>query len=112
MNAATKCDGTIDAPFAGVWSSNPKNNNLCMYWDAAKPPQTAKADAWGGNIQVRYGTGVGGDKTINFNDLLGPNAVNISQLKAVGEASKASLAAWAAAMMLAASALFLWRRKA
>ena len=54
VNPATKCDGAIDAPFAGVWSSNPNANNLCMYWDAAEAAANG-TPAWGGNIQVRYG---------------------------------------------------------
>lgn len=110
VNAGTKCDGTIDAPFAGSWSAKPSANNLCLYWDAKKPAKVSPY--WGGNIQVRYGTGVGGDKTINFNQLLGPNAVSISQLSAVAEANGFSLAATAAAMILAAAALFVWRRSA
>lgn len=110
VNPATRCDGTIDAPFAGVWSSNPSANDLCMYWDAQKPG--AVTPVWGGNIQVRYGTGVGGDKTINFNDLVIPTAVNVSLLKATAEGNRGSLAAVAGAMLLGAAALFVWRRGA
>ncbi len=108
VNPATRCDGTIDAPFAGVWSSNPKNNNLCLYWDAEKPPLTVPS--WGGNIQVRYGTGSGGDKTINFNQLLTPTAVNLSALAARADANGLPLAAGAGALLLAAAAVILWRR--
>ncbi len=103
VNTDLNCDGTQDAAFANA-------GDLCMYWGAVKP--AAITPAWGGNIQVRYGTGAGGDKTINFNQLLGPNAVSVSQLKAVAEASSSSFAAWAGAMLLAAAALFLWRRAA
>ena len=109
VDPATACDGTIDAPFAGIWSANPTSNNLCLYWDAEKP--SASGPLWGGNVQVRYGTGVGGDKTINFNNLLVPTAVNISSLKAT-VATDGSALAWAGAMLLAAAALFLWRRGA
>lgn len=110
VNAATKCDGTIDAPFLGVWSSNPTSNNLCMYWDAQKPAKVSPY--WGGNIQVRYGTGVGGDKTINFNQLLGPNAVSVSRLAATADGLRGSLVAWAMGLVLVGAAVFVWRRKA
>jgi hypothetical protein len=111
VDPLTKCDGTIDAPFAGVWSSNPSANNLCLYWDAQKPANVAPY--WGGNIQVRYGVSAqsGGDKTINFNTLLGPNAVSMSSISAVAEANSASLAMWAGALGLAAAALWLWRKR-
>ena len=105
----TKCDETVDAPFVGLWSSNPQNNNLCIYWEAQKPPPVTPK--WKGNIQARFGDGQGGDKTINFGDLLGPNAVSMSSLGAVAEANSGTLAAWAGAMLLAAAALYLWRRR-
>ena len=59
VNTDLDCDGTQDATFA---SAGP----LCMYWAAPKPPFAVPY--WGGNIQVRYGTGQGGDKTINFGE--------------------------------------------
>lgn len=107
----TACDETNDPPFAGVWDSNPQKNNLCLYWEAVKPPVTPANQAWGGNIQVRYGTLSGGDKTINFGALKGPNAVNLTTVAAVAEANGASLAVWAGAMGLAALGLWVWRRK-
>ncbi len=107
VNAATKCDNTIDAPFAGLWSSNPQKNDLCMYWDAQKPPLTTPA--WVGNLQARYSTSGGGDKTLNFN-LFTPTAVNLSALAARADASGFPLAAGAAALFLAAAAVVLWRR--
>lgn len=69
VNTDLNCDGTQDTNFATA-------GDLCMYWGGVKPPATQPV--WGGNIQVRYGVGVGGDKTINFNQLLGPNAVVLS----------------------------------
>lgn len=70
------CDGTMDAPFAAEWNANPTTNNLCLYWEAQKPPN--QTPFWKGNFQVRYGTGAGGEKTINFSDkFLGPNAVGL-----------------------------------
>ena len=77
--------------------------------EAQKPPPVTPK--WSGNIQVRFGDGQGGDKTINFGDLLGPNAVSMSSLGAVAEANSGTLAAWAGAMLLAAAALYLWRRR-
>jgi hypothetical protein len=107
----TSCDNAIDPPFAGVWSSNPQNNDLCLYWDAKKPANAPPF--WGGNIQVRYGASSsnGGDKTINFNTLRGPNAVSMSSLAATAEANSGTLAAWAGAMLLAAAAMWLWRKQ-
>ena len=61
------CDGTIDPPFAPA-------GGLCMYWAASKPPSTPPF--WSGNLQVRVNDG-GGDKTLSFNDLRGPNAVSM-----------------------------------
>ena len=105
------CDGTIDPPFDTVYNSNQNNNDLCLYWDAKKPANAPPF--WGGNIQVRYGASGsnGGDKTINFNTLLGPNAVNLSSIAANAEANSGSLFAWAGAMLLAAAALWLWRKQ-
>jgi hypothetical protein len=61
------CDGTIDPPFAPA-------GGLCMYWAATKPPSTLPV--WSGNLQVRINDG-GGDKTLNSNELRGPNAVTV-----------------------------------
>jgi hypothetical protein len=105
INTDLACDGTMDEPYATEWA----NGNLCLYWEAEKPANIQPV--WGGNIQVRYGTGVGGDKTINFNQLRGPNAVSMSSIAATAEANSGTLAAWAGAMLLAAVALFLWRRQ-
>lgn len=111
INTDLACDGTMDEPFASLWSSNPQNNNLCLYWEAVKPPANV-TPRWNGNFQVRYGAGAGGDKTINFSDqFLGPNAVSVRALAATAEANSGSLAAWAAAMLLGAAALYLWRRR-
>ena len=63
------CDGTIDPPFAPA-------GGLCMYWAASKPPSTPPV--WSGNLQVRVNDG-GGDKTLNFNELRGPNAVGVQR---------------------------------
>ncbi|MCU0509782.1 MAG: hypothetical protein MUC34_15620 [Anaerolineae bacterium] len=108
LTVDTNCDGTVDEPFAS------NLNDLCLYWEAVKPPKTPANQAWGGNIQVRYRADndtSGGDKTINFNELLGPNAVSMASLGAVAEANSASLAMWAGAMGLAAAALWLWRKR-
>lgn len=103
INTDLACDGTQDEPFATEWQAG----NLCMYWEAVKPP----AKGWNGNFQVRYGTGSGGDKTINFKDTFyGPNAVSMSSLTAVADANRGSLAALAGGMLLAALGLFVWRR--
>jgi LPXTG-motif cell wall-anchored protein len=102
VNTDLDCDGTQDTQFATA-------GQLCMYWGAVKPPATQPV--WGGNIQARYGTGQGGDKTLNFNQLLGPNAVSMSSFGAVAEANSASLAMWAGAMLLGAAALWLWRKR-
>ena len=107
----TNCDGTVDEPFLSA-GAGAGADNLCMYWEAEKPPVTNPV--WGGNIQVRYRADndtSGGDKTINFNELAGPNAVSVRTLAATAEANSGSLIAWAVAMLLAAAALFVWRRR-
>lgn len=103
INTDLNCDGTQDEPFATEWQAG----NMCLYWEAAKPTQPG----WLGNLQVRYGASEGGDKTLNFKDsFLGPNAVNLSSLRAVAEVDRSSLAATAGGMLLAAVGLFIWRR--
>lgn len=100
------CDNAVDQKYLDA-------GEVCMYWEAVKPP--AVTPAWKGNFQVRYRADAdtsSGEKTINFKDPLGPNAVSLSSLSAVAEMNSGSLAAIAAAMLLAAAALFVWRWRA
>jgi hypothetical protein len=93
------CDGTIDSPFAPA-------GGLCMYWAASKP--ASSPPVWSGNLQVRVNDG-GGDKTLNFNELRGPNTVGLQRF---GGASAAvnSPAVVLGALLLGLTGLALaWR---
>jgi hypothetical protein len=85
------CDGVIDPQFAPA-------GGLCMYWEGIKPPPITPK--WNGNIQVRISDG-GGDKTINFNELLGPNAVSLREFSAAtNEAIPGGVAVLAGGLLL------------
>lgn len=94
----TDCDGVIDPQFAPA-------GGLCMYWAAPKP--TTTPPIWSGNLQVRINAG-GGDKTINFNDLVGPNAVGLRDFAAAAGARPWALALVAGILALA-GVIFAWR---
>ena len=74
INTDLDCDNIQDG------ATDPVNyagaGDLCMYWEGTKPDRNTRP-LWNGNIQVRYGTGQGGDKTINFSVLTNPNAVGL-----------------------------------
>lgn len=83
-NLDANCDGTIDDPTIEALVNN---NSLCFYWEAVKPPLPGPGDpVWTGNIQSRITSG-GGDKTINFGTVLGPNAVTLAGMSATSEIS-------------------------
>lgn len=69
VNTDLDCINGQDANFAGA-------GDLCVYWEGTKPSRNTRP-LWSGNIQVRYGTGQGGDKTINFAIITAPNAVGL-----------------------------------
>ena len=75
-NLDADCDGTIDDP---TIASLVDNDALCFYWEAEKPPYPGPV--WGGNLQARINAG-GGDKTLNFSNLLGPSAVSLLNISA------------------------------
>ncbi len=102
VNTDLNCDQVQDPQFANA-------GDLCMYWEGIKPSRDTRP-LWTGNIQVRYGTGVGGDKTINFSVLTDTNAVTLSRVAATADAARVPLGAWAGGMFLAAAGLFVWRR--
>ena len=77
-NLDSDCNGAIDdQDIANLVAAD----NLCFYWEAVKPPKPGPSDPhWTGNLQVRIQGDAGGDKTLNFNDLLGPNAITLSRM--------------------------------
>ena len=102
----SNCDNQVEQKYVNA-------GDVCLYWEAVKP---AIGDTiWKGNIQARYSSDsdtTSGDKTINFNQLTGPNAISLSSLSAVAEANAGSFAALAMAAVLAAAAIFVWRWRA
>lgn len=71
INLDTDCDGALDTGFT---------DEVCLFWQAEKPPFPDPGDpVWEGNIQVRVAAG-GGEKTVNFGTIKGPNAVFLQSL--------------------------------
>lgn len=99
LNLDTDCDGNIDPGFT---------DTMCLYWTAEKPPFPADT-YWGGNIQARINDG-GGDKTLNFNQILGPNAVTVQSLIANPAFNVSLLAVMAVALLMMGTAVVLLRR--
>ncbi len=69
INLDLDCDGVIDAPIP--------DGGLCFYAEGFL--SSSVATDWKGPIQARF-TDVAGDKTVNFDPWLGPNAVKLMSL--------------------------------
>lgn len=92
------CDNTPDANFS---------SDVCLYWDAVKPPTTQPR--WTTPLQVHVRDDQG-EMTLNFGKLLGPNAVTLSSFGAAIPGGASLPVAGSVVVALGGLALLLKRR--
>lgn len=75
VNLDLNCDGVLDVGL---------DDDVCLYWDAVKPPNTAPYYTNPLQVHIRDDQG---EKTLNFGAFRGPNAVGLASFTASARAA-------------------------